>query len=518
MIFGEASGIIRKLWGRCFVVTGAGIFSVLLVIVRTTVGSDKGGDMAVWLFVHEWIDRGATLYSGVWDHKDWGFFAITGLFYHFAGTTGLYFSGLIASLLFATGTLLSVRQVANWYRASLVASIATAIYVLSPSFRSTYTENYAIAFAVLGVGLLSRSPFSAGAVFAMSAVTKISGLPLFLCVLLVFALLGLNKFRRNFSGRLKTCLRSISGFIVAGTVFVFVAAVQGSLSGWIDVITYNFEYSAIRRSNRPSSLIARPPLDSLLPIAVFMTVIIAAAVCISVFLILQSRKMELEEKSLGDVQCLMLNGALVVGSAIVLSTQYPPSFQHYQYLVGPAVSTLAVLVAMIWGSPYVINGKSAKFLVLVSLAPLLVGGAIAGRVDGLGFVRTGFSQWRHLNRNSQVVVSLDQIPPDSSLTFIDVGGWHVNLHSVPKDATLSCPFFFQLPHLLPRYGQEIISCLQSEPDFVIVRLNDYTDQDFRNKVREVLANQFVSCVTEDSIFKLWSRQAADCPERQVFKG
>ena len=116
------------------------VFSALFVVARTTGYGPWEGDVAVWIFIHEWLSRGVPLYAGIWDHKDWGFFAVTRPFYHLAGITGLYLSAIVAVAAFAGGVFLLVNQLVSWRRASVIAAITAATYTAAPSYLATYTE------------------------------------------------------------------------------------------------------------------------------------------------------------------------------------------------------------------------------------------------------------------------------------------------------------------------------------------------------------------------------------------
>ena len=72
--------------GCCWdVVVGAGVW---------VYGSD-GGDIATWIFVHEWMSRGVLLYRDAWEHKDVEFLLLTQPFYWVGSTLGLYVSGVV---------------------------------------------------------------------------------------------------------------------------------------------------------------------------------------------------------------------------------------------------------------------------------------------------------------------------------------------------------------------------------------------------------------------------------------
>ena len=490
-------------------------FAITFIISRSTfLASSSGGDIAVWMFVHEWTGRGIRLYEGVWDHKDWGFYVITAQFYRFGGISGLFMSGLGATLIFSIGTYLSVRCAVQRHKAALITALLSAGYVAAPSFLSTYTENYAIAFAIFGIGLLARYPFLAGIAFAVSSSIKISGLMLFLLVFASTVVLSLFRKQRGYEPRLQNVVRFIAGFTLTAAAVLVAAATQGVLRGWIDVIRFNVEYGRFRRRDRPPLHDIDASLQFFnpgVPTIIFLISLLIALIFALTFAFISGNRNSSRVWPITGIECLVLNATLLVGSSISVFAQYPPSFQHYQYLVGPALSTLAVLVSLILCSSAPMHVAKLIISCVLLVVPLMIGSRLVVESEGAGFVRSGLLQWIDPDLKNQSFVSLEGVPDNSSVAFVDVGGWFATYKSIRTDIDMVCRFFYHLPHQIPRFGQEIIDCLKDNPDFIVVRSHDFADEIFRDRVRDVLRERFRECTTEDRIFELWSRRSVRCP-------
>jgi hypothetical protein len=64
-----------------FLLIGASLAVAYFALARTVSLSPSGGDASIWFSLYEWMSRGSTLYAGVWDNKDVGFFYVNYILY-----------------------------------------------------------------------------------------------------------------------------------------------------------------------------------------------------------------------------------------------------------------------------------------------------------------------------------------------------------------------------------------------------------------------------------------------------
>lgn len=510
-----SSGVDR---GRLFIRYAAWALPVLasfIVVLRTWSFNPAEGDIAVWAFVHEWLGRGAPLYAGVWDHKDFGFFLLTQPFYALGGINGLYFAGLMAVALLAIGVYLLVRTTLSPHAAIVVASVAAAAYACAPSFLATYTENLSIALAVLGVGLLLRHPILAGIALGVSCAIKISGLALVLVILIADGALALRSRRQRLSastGYGSLLLVALFTALTLG-VFLAVAFVRGSAAGWLDVISYNSEYAAIRRDTLPplsdprvAWAVLSPGLSTLLFVAMCFTSCLALMALLAHIVRLHSSKTRFGEQW----RAVYLTGSLAVATFLVVMAQFPPRFQHYQYLVGALLALSSVLFGLLWQQGRH-RTRTRQLAVAALVLPLVFGAGILLRgTPQMEPARFG-EMWGLGSEDGEPISALEGLTGSPKLAFVNLGGFLVSGTTIPPDAVLTCPFFYQYSHLLPRYSKDILQCLESSPDYVVVRTSGYSPEDWIEQVRSTLSSQFIQCESSDPVYELWARSPIACP-------
>lgn len=491
------------------------LLSALFVVIRTTGYGPSSGDIAAWIFIHEWLVRGVPLYEGIWDHKDWGFFAVTNPFYRLAGITGLYFSAIVVVSAFIVGIFLTVIQIVSSRRAIVIAVFAGATYTAAPSYLSTYTENYAISLAVLALGLFFRYPVSSGAVFALSVSVKVSGISLFALILIADSALQFFSHKSSLIFVIRRAFRVLAGFGLAAIAIVAWAYAQSSLKGWADIIDYNLEYAAIRRELTPSVLTIIPFLKYAYPgeMVIFflfaLTTSLIAQFALCRISLRHQERLKLWSKN--SLRAAVLSITLACGSLVALIAQFPPRYQHWQYFVGPAVALSAVLVAVLWQHSSAYSLRFRAVLVIVVLLPVAMGNALLIRTEGLGALATGLSRWVQLDEGGDPITALEGTSPNSSLVFIDASERLIRAQSIPDDAQLQCRFFYNFPHLLPRYGAEMLRCLETGADYVILRRDFDSDSHFNTDVLTILKANYKECKVADPVFQLWSGITSECP-------
>lgn len=488
------------------------IFAVLYNFSRVGYFAPSGGDIAVWIFTHEWMSRGNTLYEGVWDHKDWGFFAITHPFYQFAGIKGLYVAALFSVYVFTFGVFLIVRRLTSFNKSVLVSFLASSIYTSSPSFLATYTENFSVSLSVLALGLIFRYPMISGVVFALSVAIKISGVLVFVVVIGLHLGTQYLVIKQSPSAIYRMLAKIVGGFSLASMMIVSITYIQGTLNGWIEVIDYNLEYGKIRRELMPplfeviNFLKFASPGD---PVILFLMCLGVVLIFLSFFLRIRSTKSNHEmTESLQALELIFPSIGIAVATLGVMFMQFPPSSQHWQYFVGGAVTLLSVLVSILWRNRVSLN---LKFLLLiVVLLPVIVGTGSAFKSEGIEGFKAGIMRWVEPNEKGEKISLLQKVSPNSKVTFINSGSSLLDTKSLPDKIKLGCRFFYNFPHLLPRYGEQMLDCLESASDYVILRQKPLLNLEFQGKVLRILEDKYFECSIPENEFRVWASKVSLC--------
>lgn len=505
----------RQSWRRVLVAVFLGIPVFALVMARTVHVGWTSGDPTIWITVHEWISRGAVLYEGVWDHKDWGFFWLHQPLYALFGVTGLYLTALIFSFCFALGLFFLVRPVTTPSRAYYIALFAVSLYVASPVYWPIHPENSAISLAVLGIGLVSRYPLVAGFVLAGAASVKVSSVLVFLLVLIALPLPRLMlKAGPATAQAVRRRVRLLLGFALGAGLVLIGAVLTGSLPGWLEVIDYNGEYAQwrgfpppVEPRAVPMTIIQNGIADaSDLPLAIFAQLIVLLLVALAlVFLWIRSVVVSGHRDGSGiAVQQLFLAVALVA-AALLMTIAQRPAIQHWQIVIGALIAFVAVSFASIIGS----GSWPSVPVTIVAFVLLSVPVVTALNHDGSlapQRVVPQLAAWTKLGDGALLGAQLSALPPESSLMFFGTNEHLVDQNSISSSSELTCRSFFQFQWFLPRYGEEILGCLtNNEPDFVVTEsTNRWADEGFRDLVYEELNASFEPCEETDT-HVIWCR-------------
>lgn len=472
----------------------------------------NSADIGVWINIQEWLGRGLTLYSEVWDHKDWGFFVAVAPFYRAASILGVYVSGVAVTAAFAAGMTLLLRPFAPPRVALLIGLLATASYVAAPSYLAVYTENYAIATAVLAAGVLYRFPFVAGILFAGAVSIKLSALLLWPAALAADGLVWLCARRARVTvfrpGHLR---RAIAGFALAAGLLLAGSWWSGTLAGWIDVASFNREYAGMRRG--PGSPLAAFTMPDSGVAAFFLALasVFAGGLLIGAAPIAQAPAGD--DGPVGAwmrFRALLLSVAVALGSLVAILLQAPPAWHHFQFLVGPSVAVAFVMIAIGWARTR--SSLARCLLLLLMLVPL----AVITRVrPGLPTPREALANlraWSSLNDPGPAAAVLRSIGPGKSVAFFGGNGSRADARALPTGTRLACRFVYQFPHLWPRYGSEIEQCLSRHPDLVVVETSEsWGTGSLRGQVVDALHAAYTACGPGRDGFALWARAPADCP-------
>lgn len=475
-----------------------------------------GGDIATWIFVHEWLSRGLTLYRDVWEHKDLGFLMFVQPFYRVGSTFGLYMSGVLTALVLAVGIYIGVRRRASHALSLCLASSGLTIYVLSPTFLSVYKESYAVSFGVLAVSVVASRPLFGGALIGVSTAIKVSGVGILICVAVVLLVECIS---RGHEVRI-IMLRLGRLFVGFGAVMGLTcmwAYHRGILGSWVEVVRYNVEYSSFRRETFREVADLRGLLALLSPgyDTFFYLLWLAIAVGVLTYIKVNSRLMLGTYTTMAartaNLDFNLLQGvALLVATSVAIVSQTPPRFQHYTYFVGALVYVGAVLTANILATevPLLMGRTVSLFMVMMLL--LGIGLIQAVRADGLAWPITNLKRWSELDTIESPLPELRMLPGDSRVVFVNLGGSRINFEDLDEDVQLGCRFFFHYPNLTPRYGAQMLDCLGDNIDLVVLGTKAEMSESFSAQLEMTLRRQYVSCRSSQTLFSLWASSERLC--------
>jgi hypothetical protein len=479
--------------------------------------SRAGEDFAVWVFVHGWLQHGESLYADVWDHKDFGFFFFNSLFFELGSTSGLVAGGLFWTGLFGCGVFVSASRKLNTTAALAVALMASIIYVLSPTYLGAYTENQAIAIAVLAVALLPGMPAIAGVLLAVSTSVKVSGLviTLFVIVILLVGSLWEPHERRETHRLIRRLILSYTfGLLAIG----FLAVALGALSGWLEVISFNIEYSSIRRADRPSLFSPRALLGYLTgdtETRVFLSVLLSTTLLL---LVVRNRTgTTIASKQISQLRTSLEKHEQLVGIGLTLGAiagvlaQSPARPHHFGYLVGAILYLASSSFARILATGVAVTLRLKIFVgFMVTLLSITASG-FSIREDGPSWPINNVAKWKSLEDGELQFLFEESPDVQKSLVFMNYGGLAIDFGTLPPSARIACRFFYNLPHLMPRYKDEMLSCLRNDVDFVFVGLQKPLDSSFLVIAREILESRYVQCDSPQVTTEVWIKPQNKCP-------
>jgi len=496
-------------------------FASVFVAGRVGVYGPNHGDVAIWIPMHEWMSRGAVLYESVWDHKDWGFFWLSQPLYRLMGIEGLYLVAFLAVLAFSLGVYLCVRTRTSRPVGSVVASTAAMTYTAAPSFWSIFTENLSIGLLVLAIGLIIRLPVAGGFIWALSASVKIAGAGLLVAALATIvisaAISGPSRDRRVL---LRQAARLLAGFTIGAALVVLAALITGSLLGWVDVITYNREYSQSRGFpptgpiSRMPGLVTQAVTEDIRALGQHQFFYFAALV---VSLLALAGITFPQRKGRGgsfvgqvDPERVTAVSAGVALAALFVTLAQRPSPQHWQYLVGPVVLLISVLFVRV-GKPGTSGGMFVRILGVVLLVlPLAVSVYFDRSMLPRGILDRGIAL-TYFAQGGVLGDELRQVPPGSTVAFFGINDERVDMEQLPDSAVLVCPLIVQFPWYSPRYDTLIEQCIQDRPDYVVVGTAIWGTEDWQGALSRLLESEYVQCAEDEPTRELWVRAGGTCP-------
>lgn len=466
--------------------------------VTLSASQQNSGDFAIWITVHEFLSRGHVLYRDVWDHKDPGFFALTHPLFTSFGVMGLYIAASISTVLFGLGIFFAVRPLVGRLAAAISGTLATFGYVSLPSYWATYTENSSIGPAMMGAGLAARYPFMAGAFLALACTVKISTLLVFGAVCAVKGLLYiLRPSTRADAGR--SLMRLVTGFIGTGALFFLIFGRTFSVYEWLTVVTFNREY-AQRRSDpfqfdQLLTLARTTPFETQMYFGLFCLTLALTVI----FLLACSPK---EHPQTGG-EAVSIAGTCAIAGYAVTALQYPPSFQHWQYLGGTTVFAAAVTTTSALAMLPLRWLKGVAFCLLS--IPLIQYGQFA-------IPYTWAGGWSHMfqftNEKTNLSDVTKRLPDHTTIAIFAGNDARIDLTEAPPHLRLACRFFYQFKNFSPRFQSDIDRCLDQSPQLVFLKTT--FNPDLTRSAIERLKRDYVLCGTFPADYAVYGKSGSEC--------
>ena len=512
-------------WLRAALVLVGTVVAVTFVGLRVVAMTPNGGDVAVWVSVHEWMSRGARLYVDVWDHKDMGFFYLNHPAFAAWGISGLYVMALLYVVLFSTGVAYLAAPSGTLRLRVVTGLAAAALFVSSPAYLATYTEAAAVSLIVLGIALWFRFPLIAGVIFSLAASVKVASIAVWVAMAIVLGLRLVVQWKASCS-RLawRTLSRNLLGFAIGGAGILVLATASGVLGGWIESIRFNRQYASSRGFVSPldglapaqqflqSALvdILRTPTTTL----IFGSVTLAGCVILAVVLTYGGRDRTTDTAASPSPAILMLVAGAV--SAFVVTLSQRPAFHHWQFFFGLLVALLVVLATSAYRRPT--SSSLVRVVVLaVTVSPLVVAVFMESGLRPASLSK-GAENVLELNASAQAAEVLRALPSNSSLAVLGTNRWRVSYEDLPAGSQLGCRHFFQFSWITLRYGDEIANCLLSGPDVVLVEVENpvealsWGDASFRDRVASQLDQTMILCDSDLEFHDVWTRIEGLCGE------
>jgi hypothetical protein len=452
--------------GYAFVVSAL-ITSV--VILRTGVTADAG----IFIRMQSGWASGLVLYEEVFDIKDFGFFALNAPFFRLWGVPGLVVAALVWTLIFIGALYFVCRSIIRAQPSLLVSLTLGLIWVSGSWFMPLYTEVVSAALLSLGIALIiQQKNLISGLVLGLVVAVKlILVIPVFAVILYMFLISLLKFFRskpnplsppdkRGITGALRSPALVIVGLGVGFTSMVTLAALVGSLRGWLEVFETNRAYqesTGIGIFDYAGLVVL---IDAIFSNSMFAISLIISVLSVLCLLLFQRGRTVLRRNR----ENLSLLAVAFLGTAWASKLQNAAGF-HSQVAFSVLLLTLALCLSMtllVISEGFVTVGTSVVMLCAVALAVFAYSNSwLFSYTPGVLI-----EKWRDLERQSSEERYLSSFPTFSSVSISLTSGPRF-YYSDAKDTPLSCRFHLSHPLYLHTHRQEIESCWAGAADVVV---------------------------------------------------
>ena len=500
-----------------------GAVLIVFALSRVATTTPDGGDIAVWVGVHEWIMRGEHLYAGIWDHKDPGFFLMGALPYRLFGVLGLYLLAALMLVVFAVAVYTIAHRALSRSRALLVTMLVTATYVAAPTFLSTYTEAMSISVAALGLALFRQQPLLSGLLFGVAAYIKVgAGLLWVTLVIYVAVAILARKVNSSLLRRCNVSIRELSanalGFVLAMLMLTLLAVAVVDLQGWFDAISYNREYQSLRGFPPSGGIFQTVPESFQLwsqDLGRLSTPVFGYLFWLTVSIIfttgVYSRASRRPYENLPSLKldCDFQVTAVFAVASVALTLSQRPSEHHWQFAVGGALLFGTILMSRLLG--YFRYSATRLLGVWVVASITLVTTLVMNPTLLARGALSGLENWTTTSTQGALGNELARAPEGLSLAYFGGNSVRPEFEQLPDSVSLACPYIYQFEHLFPRYEDRYIECIDDRPDIILLDTSvAWGTQEFRKRVATVLRSEYVECTVEDIRISFWAKSDAIC--------
>jgi hypothetical protein len=433
------------------------LFSIIL-----TINDASFGDGSIFADAHNFILNGNILYEGVWDHKDYGYFLIGKPFYFLFGISGLYILGLISLFCFCISVWHCTRLFTNNFNSLLLTVISLVFYSGSFGFSPLQPEFLSINFLIAGATLIISGRYIGSILLALAVVIKISSiLPVFF-FFVSFYIIGYLNHENKF---LKKLFITMTIFMVTVFGVVVLSYLDNTLSGWLEITSFNLFYSDyVRLGNKfnptdPASFILAN-IRVLFGIYAYAGKSIAIAISLNFFLLFFTfwfLKKYPKVSIRNFINLIVPYFGILLGCYLAMLSQAPPADHHYIYILAPLLVLILTMAANLMCLLSITSQKVLNIVISIVIIVYMI------------FLpyKTGMEVWIDPYRNAQLKHSIGLLEKDQTFAILR-GNHHLQLGPNQFYAKLKCRHFYQLEHIIEFYENEILSCIKSSPDFIFV--------------------------------------------------
>lgn len=404
------------------------------------------------------MSRGSTLYSEVFDHKDFGFLYLNYITYRVFGVMGPYLLAFAMVIVIGLVIYRVLRKRASPDAAWALSLVFVSVYVGLPSYLAPYTEHLSMSLFILGFTLLTTKPVLSGVAFGLAFTVKVSTGPLFALIVAVSLVYAFVQKRPLFSF-LKPWLYTLFGFLSSLALMVFWAVQIGAFEGWVEAVQYNGIYAELRRGGQTwvYALLATTAQVGISPIGTLFVLVSILSLWIGL----------VRDKGLSgcppwwDEQRLQILGT-VFGAGILLVIQFPASFHHLHFLAGPVMLFAADAMGTIYSRGIIFNRQS--WLIAAFLAAIMTFSLTSTAVQG----RQPVTPWKvgEIRTPLQPDATYSTFPIAGTVAIFGGNSPTLDPRVIASKINLVCRHIYQFAHLVIQYGQEYVECLEMEPDVI----------------------------------------------------
>ena len=495
----------------------AGVIYLFGTITALNTPVYAGSDAGVFNAIFYQMSLGRTLYRDVFDIKDPLFFHGHALWRELVGISGPMVWETLLTLLTIAVLLRIAWRVGLSAGPSLLAVLAYLAFYFHPDiYQPLHTYQQGLFFLFLGIALaLEDRALPAGVATALAFLSK-GTLGTFLPAMLLAVMLPIV--HRQPTRTFRRLLRFATGGTLTGVILAAFLVLSGELSGYLDVIRANFEYTelisdALNWRNDP---VGRARAVVGVPMLAVLGLTLLAFVAAGALTLARARNRprsgEADDRAI-PLAALGLPVACLLGWALIL--REAAWFNHYFASLAPGVFFAAV------GLPVAL--RLVPVHRLAAVGQWLGAGFLLVAAFATGFLSPGAVDFRSPTcpfstgtevQNPEFADCLRAVRfatgPGRTFAVKGPNSNDTPVASTPSDFVLGCRLFFQFPWHGPRLLDEFIECIDRDVDVVIaedlVHFVQPVDMARARKIDSIIRGKF-DLVGQCGRFTIWERKS-----------